>query len=239
VTERGAPFWKPRRVGDQLQKRLLNPLDKRAFQLGIPPPGDALLETIGRRTGKPRVTPVCDGLVGDAFWIIAQHGRDSDWVCNIEVDPRVRVNTGRGWRVGTAHILDDDDPETRRRILSQGGRWRSLCLSASSAMSTNPLTIRIDLDRNRGGTPTVLEPAARAFVETAAEPPYPQHVDPVEGRRALEELQASETDKPAIDEEWVTAEAAPGDVDVRSQAARCCRDSVGRAVHPRRRLGVR
>jgi hypothetical protein len=64
-------------VRDQLQKRLLNPLDRRAFQLGIPPPGDALLETIGRRTGKPRLTPVCDGLAGDTFWIIAQHGRDS------------------------------------------------------------------------------------------------------------------------------------------------------------------
>jgi hypothetical protein len=28
---------------------VLNPLDKLAFRLGIPPPGDALLETIARR----------------------------------------------------------------------------------------------------------------------------------------------------------------------------------------------
>jgi hypothetical protein len=55
-------------------------------------------------------------------------------------------------RTGTAHILGADDPEKRRQILSQDSRWRSLCLSASNAMSTNPLTIRIDLDRDSRST---------------------------------------------------------------------------------------
>ena len=48
-----------RRAPDPLQKYLLNPLDKLAFRLRVPPPGDALLETIGRRAGKARVTPLC------------------------------------------------------------------------------------------------------------------------------------------------------------------------------------
>lgn len=78
-------------VVDALQKSVLNPLDKLAFALGIPPPGDALIETTGRRTGQPRCTPVCDGLDGDTFWIIAQHGRQADYVRNLEVNPRVRV----------------------------------------------------------------------------------------------------------------------------------------------------
>src|SRR5262249_818241 len=64
-------------------------LEKLAFQLGILPPGDALLETVGRHSGKPRVTPVCYCLTGDTFWIIAQHGRDSNFVHNIEANPRV------------------------------------------------------------------------------------------------------------------------------------------------------
>ena len=66
------------RIIDRLQKSLINPLDRLAFRLRTPPPGDALLETIGRRTGQPRVTPVCDCLEGDTFWIIAQRGRDTD-----------------------------------------------------------------------------------------------------------------------------------------------------------------
>src|SRR3954451_14688793 len=94
---------------DRLQKWLIDPLDRLAFRLRVPPPGDALLETTGRRTGLARVTPVCDGLVGETFWIVAQRGREAQYVCNIEADPRVRVKgslSDSGWRAGTAHILD-------------------------------------------------------------------------------------------------------------------------------------
>jgi deazaflavin-dependent oxidoreductase (nitroreductase family) len=138
-----------RRRFDRLQRSLINPLDKLAFALRIPPPGDALLETTGRRTGRPRVTPVCDGTEGDTFWIIAQRGRSADYVRNIEANPRVRVKgslSRTGWRTGTAHILDDDDPAERVRILSRGNRWRRLCLQTSGAIATNPLTVRVDLD---------------------------------------------------------------------------------------------
>jgi deazaflavin-dependent oxidoreductase (nitroreductase family) len=142
------------RTVDLLQKLFVNPLDKLAFALGVPPPGDALLETTGRISGRRRVTPVCDGQEGDTFWIIAQRGRGADYVRNIEANPQVRVKgslTPEGWRAGTAHVLDDDDPEERMRTLSRGNRWRRLCLQASGAASTTPLTVRIDLDPS--GTP--------------------------------------------------------------------------------------
>jgi deazaflavin-dependent oxidoreductase (nitroreductase family) len=138
-----------RRIVDRLQASVVNPLDKLAFTLGRPPPGDALLETTGRRTGRPRVTPVCDGTEGDTFWIVAQHGHGADFVRNIESNPRVRVTgslSRTGWRTGTARILDDDDPEERVRILGRGNRWRRLCLQASAAVATDPLTVRVDLD---------------------------------------------------------------------------------------------
>jgi deazaflavin-dependent oxidoreductase (nitroreductase family) len=134
---------------DRLQKSVINPLDKLAFVLRTPPPGDALLETIGRRSGQPRVTPVCDCLEGDTFWIIAQRGRDADYVRNVEANPRVRVKgslSDSGWRAGTAHILDDDDPDERVRILSRRNRWRRLCLQASASVSSDPLTLRVDLE---------------------------------------------------------------------------------------------
>jgi len=35
----------------------------------------ALLETTGRRSGRPRQTPIGHGLVADTFWLIAAHGR--------------------------------------------------------------------------------------------------------------------------------------------------------------------
>ncbi len=137
------------RISGGHQESVINPLDKLAFALRIPPPGDALLETTGRRSGRPRVTPVCDGLQGDTFWIVAQHGRGADYVQNIQANPRVRVKPSlsrTGWLAGTAHVLDDDDPEERVRTLSRSNRWRRLCLRASGAMGTSALTVRIDLD---------------------------------------------------------------------------------------------
>jgi deazaflavin-dependent oxidoreductase (nitroreductase family) len=138
-----------RRIVDRLQKSVINPLDRLAFALRTPPPGDALLETTGRRSGQPRATPVCDCLEGNTFWVVAQRGRDSDYVKNIEANPRVRVKgslSGSRWRSGTAHVLDGDDAEERVRTLGRGNRWRRLCLEASAAVATSPLTIRIDLD---------------------------------------------------------------------------------------------
>jgi len=136
-----------RRVVDPFQKLVLNRLVRAAFELGIPPPGDALLETIGRRTGQKRPTPVCDGVDGDTFWVVAQHGRQADYVRNIEANPRVRVkSSGASWRAGTAHILDDDDPRERQRTARRVNLARGLCVTASEVMGTDFLTIRIDLD---------------------------------------------------------------------------------------------
>jgi deazaflavin-dependent oxidoreductase (nitroreductase family) len=130
-----------------LEKFLVNPPVRLAWRLGLGPPGDALLETIGRRTGLPQLTPICDGTDGSLFWLVVQHGRRADYVRNIEVNPHVRVRSGSrsAWRSGIAHILDDDDPIERIRILSETNAWRRLCTSASNAMSTDPLTVRIDL----------------------------------------------------------------------------------------------
>jgi deazaflavin-dependent oxidoreductase (nitroreductase family) len=135
-----------------LQTSAVDPLIRLAFRLGIPDPGDALLETIGRRTGEPRLTPVCDGLEGETFWLIAQR-RDADWVRNIEADPHVRVQLRSRrpakWRSGTATILDDDDAYERQRMLGRGKPWRRLCLDTSVKQATDLLTVRIDLDPER------------------------------------------------------------------------------------------
>ncbi|WP_199723600.1 nitroreductase/quinone reductase family protein [Micromonospora sp. CV4] len=133
-----------------LQQRLINPIVRRAWDWKLPIPGDALLETTGRRTGQRRYTPVCDGLDGDVFWLVSQRGDRADWVRNVEADPRVRVKVGGGpharWRAGTARVLRGDDPRERQRILAGRGLLRRLCLRTSKAMNASPLTVRIDLD---------------------------------------------------------------------------------------------
>src|SRR5712691_129577 len=81
------------RIVHLLQKYLLNPPIKLVFAIGVAPPGYALLETTGRKTGKPRCTPVGDGRIGQQFWIVAEHGMKAGYVRNVASNPRVRRTT--------------------------------------------------------------------------------------------------------------------------------------------------
>lgn len=138
------------RIVHFLQKYLFNPPIKFLFALGLVPPGYALLETTGRKTGKPRRTPVGNGLVDRQFWIVAEHGQKAGYIRNIAANPRVRLKLRDGlrarWHTGTAHLLFDDDPRERQRWLA-----KQLPSSASNAAAvrffgTQLLTVRIDLD---------------------------------------------------------------------------------------------
>ena len=138
------------RIVSFLQKYIFNPIVKSFFAIGLVPPGYALLETIGRKSGKPRRTPVGDGLLGAQFWLVSEHATKSGYVRNIESDPRVRLKLRKGirarWHNGTANLLSGDDPRERQRWL-----WRQMPSSLANAMAvrifgTQLLTIRIDLD---------------------------------------------------------------------------------------------
>ena len=56
---------------------------------------------------------------------------------------------------------------------------------------------------------TVLEPAAAEFAAATANPPYLFDLGPVEGRQAVDGVQAGEVFKPEVDEEWVTVGEVP------------------------------
>ncbi|MEU1271528.1 alpha/beta hydrolase [Streptomyces sp. NPDC005799] len=55
----------------------------------------------------------------------------------------------------------------------------------------------------------VLEPAAQAFVEATANPPYLFDLGPVDGRKTVDEVQSGEIAKPPVDEEWITVSGGP------------------------------
>jgi acetyl esterase len=52
---------------------------------------------------------------------------------------------------------------------------------------------------------TVLEPAAQAFADATAKPPYLFQLPPEEGRKLVDEVQTTDYPKLDVDEEWVTA----------------------------------
>src|SRR5947207_15236316 len=107
------------RIVHLLQKYFLNPPIKFLLAIGIAPPGYALLETAGRKTGKSRRTPVGDGRVGNQFWIVAEHGVKAGYVRDIQKNPRFRLKLSKELRAGlyngTAHVLHDDGAHELRR----------------------------------------------------------------------------------------------------------------------------
>jgi deazaflavin-dependent oxidoreductase (nitroreductase family) len=129
-----------RRVARFTTNRVVNPLVRALHRIGVTG-GTALLETTGRKTGQLRQTPVGNGLRGNEFWIVTEHGHHSSYVKNIEANPRVRVKVGRTWFDGTAHVLEDDDPVERLRRLHRPANDTALRL-----VGTEHLVIRVDLD---------------------------------------------------------------------------------------------
>jgi deazaflavin-dependent oxidoreductase (nitroreductase family) len=118
-------------------RRLVNPIAKR---LAPHVRGLVVLETIGRTSGLPRHTPVGGRRTGQAFWLVSEFGRQSNYVRNLESNPRVRLQLDGEWLTGTAVVVDDDDPHARMRSL---GRLNSLLVRQ---IGNELLSIRIDLD---------------------------------------------------------------------------------------------
>jgi deazaflavin-dependent oxidoreductase (nitroreductase family) len=124
--------------------RLIDRITRAGLRLGLGRRSTALIETIGRKSGQPRVTPVTNGLDGDVFWIVTEHGHRTNYVRNIEAHPQVRVNAGRGWRTGTARIVEED-PETRlAQIVALNPRAKANAKIVRRTGTQN-LVIRIDL----------------------------------------------------------------------------------------------
>jgi len=130
-----------RKLVTAIQVKLLNPPIRALAQRGLAP-GVALLETTGRKSGAPRRTPVSMGLerATNTFWIVAEMGRQAGYVRNIEANPRVRIRLRKGWREGTAHLLDGDDARARLKSISR------LNAAGVRTMGTSLLVVRIDLD---------------------------------------------------------------------------------------------
>ena len=124
--------------------RLIDLITRRALSLGIGRRSTALIETIGRKSGQPRVTPVTNGSEGDVFWIVTERGHAANYVRNIKANPRVRVNDGRGWRAGTARIVDEDPMERLAQIVARNPRARTNAQVVRKTGTEN-LVIRIDL----------------------------------------------------------------------------------------------
>ncbi|MFJ4715899.1 nitroreductase/quinone reductase family protein [Streptomyces sp. NPDC088785] len=120
------------RLVTTFQRRIANPLTRRL-------PGQMLIETTGRVSGRPRRTPVGGRRIGDTFWFVSEFGHKSQYVRNIVASPHVRVRIRGRWYHGTARPVPEDDARARLRTLPLVNS------TAVRALGDELLTIRVDL----------------------------------------------------------------------------------------------
>jgi deazaflavin-dependent oxidoreductase (nitroreductase family) len=120
------------RAVTSFQRHVANPLQRRLAS-------QTLLETTGRTSGLPRLTPVGGRLVGREFWFVSEYGERAQYVRNIQADPRVRVRVKGRWYAGTAHLMPQDDPHARLKLLP---RFNS---AAVRVFGADLMTLRVEL----------------------------------------------------------------------------------------------
>lgn len=123
-----------------VQRYVLNPPVKPLVWLGVVP-GHALIETLGRRTGRRRRNVVGVHLENDTAWIVAEQGRHAGYVRNLEARPDVRLRLRGRWRSGRAEVVPDDDPEARLDSFERRGH-----AAAVRRFGTDLLTVRVELE---------------------------------------------------------------------------------------------
>lgn len=96
------------------------------------------LTTIGRTSGEPREIEIWFAMDGETLYMLSG-GRDrSDWVKNLQREPRVRVRVGGEASNGRARVVDDpaEDALARRLLFEKYSprysgdleRWRGEAL---------------------------------------------------------------------------------------------------------------
>jgi deazaflavin-dependent oxidoreductase (nitroreductase family) len=99
-----------------------------------------VLETTGRRSGKPRRVPLAKGPQdGSRVWLISVHGRHASFARNIAVDPSVRLKLALRWRRGTAAVVPVDPAVLQRFSL--------YARMGPRTVGIDPALVRVDLDQ--------------------------------------------------------------------------------------------
>lgn len=68
-----------------------------------------LLTTIGRKSGRPRVTPLVYEQQGDTLMVASARGRSADWLRNLQANPKVSIRVGRRQFDAIAEAITDPE----------------------------------------------------------------------------------------------------------------------------------
>jgi deazaflavin-dependent oxidoreductase (nitroreductase family) len=115
--------------------RVFNPIALR-FGAGWAP-WWVILETTGRRSGRPIHTPLARGpMTANTLWLVSVHGRQANFVKNLLKHPEVRVRHRRRWLNGRATV-EPIDPQRLRQ-------FNFYARSGPRTLGIEPVLVRVD-----------------------------------------------------------------------------------------------
>jgi deazaflavin-dependent oxidoreductase (nitroreductase family) len=124
-----------RRSRHRILWKIINPPTRRLAGFA---PWWVLLEAKGRRTGRPRRTPLARGpFDGNVVWVNSVHGRYAHWVCNLEATPEVRIKLSGRWHNAYATVHEYDEAVVRR--------FNLYARSGPRTLGIDPVLVRIEL----------------------------------------------------------------------------------------------
>ena len=95
-----------------------------------------VLQTIGRRSGKARLTPLNYALANGYIYCIAGFGSGTNWLANLQANPNVEVHLSGTALRGNAEIVTDQEEAQRAFIQIMHN-----CGFASLLVGLNPFTL--------------------------------------------------------------------------------------------------
>jgi deazaflavin-dependent oxidoreductase (nitroreductase family) len=100
------------------------------------------METFGRKSGKRRLVPMGCLKDGDRLLVVAEHGRQSDWLRNALAAPQSLVRLWLAGRphTGRVHVLEDEESED---LLARMGN--KVHAATIRAMAHDPCVVAIEL----------------------------------------------------------------------------------------------
>jgi deazaflavin-dependent oxidoreductase (nitroreductase family) len=105
------------------------------------------LETIGRRTGKPRRIEIwfAADLAAPRIYMLSGGRDDANWVLNLRDEPAVRVRIGDRWFDGRAREIPPgpEDLHARELVAAKYEGWRAG--RQMSAWARESLPVAVDL----------------------------------------------------------------------------------------------
>ena len=106
----------------------------------------AYLTTSGRRSGRPHTVEIWFALEDGTIYLLSGGGERSDWVRNLQTEPRASIRVGEEERGASARLVETsaEEQRVRRMLAAKYQGWREGLPLSGWARTALPVALDLD-----------------------------------------------------------------------------------------------